>query len=146
MLFKISKCKAMVLNGAREPNTWTLYKEALEATNSYKYLGVTISSTRLTSLYTKHFDNISQKVNTRVNCIRHFGFSRDGLRPFTCIRMYKILVRPILEYAAQTLSYRHYYFSSTTTNKNSTRTPLGGDSFTLKLEKLQTATVRIQAA
>ena len=137
MLFNISKCKAMVLNGAKEPSTWSLYDEALETTNSYKYLGVTISSTRLTSLYTEHFNIIEQKVNTRVNCIRHFGFSRDGLRPFTCIRMYKVLVRPILEYAAQTLSYRHYYFNSTKTNENCNRTLIGGDSFSFKLEKLQ---------
>ena len=76
-------------------------------------------------------------MNTQVNCIRHFGFSSDGLRPFTCIRKYKVLVRPILEYAAQTLSYRHYYFNSKKTNENCNRTLIGGDSFSLKLEKLQ---------
>ena len=39
------------------------------------------------------------------------GFHRDGLRPTTSIKMYKALVRPILEYAAQVLSYKHYYFT-----------------------------------
>ena len=39
------------------------------------------------------------------------GYQRDGLRPEASIIMYKILVRPILEYAAQVLSYQNYYFT-----------------------------------
>ena len=39
------------------------------------------------------------------------GFEKDGLRPETSIRMYKTIVRPILEYGAQVLSYKHYYFT-----------------------------------
>ena len=76
----------------------------------YKYLGITLSTTRLTSLITKHVSHVIEKAEKRVNCIRHFGFTADGLRPQTSVEMYKILVRPILEYAAQVLNYRHHYF------------------------------------
>ena len=38
------------------------------------------------------------------------GFHSDGLRPETSTKMYKVIVRPILEYAAQVLSYKHYHF------------------------------------
>ena len=70
-----------------------------------------MSNTRLTSLITEHVSHVIENATKRVNCIRHFGFTSDGLRPQTSIEMYKILVRPILEYAAQVLNYRHHYFS-----------------------------------
>ena len=72
MDFKVSKCKVMVLNGANKGKTWELLEQELEVKKSHKYLGVTFSSTRLTSLYTEHFNNIVQKANKRINCIRHF--------------------------------------------------------------------------
>ena len=50
-----------------------------------------------------------EKAERRLQCIRHLGFHEDGLRIDTAIRMYKILVRPILEYCAQVLTYRNYY-------------------------------------
>ena len=34
-----------------------------------------------------------------------------GLRPDTAIKMYKLLVRPILEYGAQVLIFYHYYLN-----------------------------------
>ena len=80
--------------------------------NEYKYLGVTLSNKRQTSLITHHISAILGKADRRLNCIRHFGYHSDGLRPSTGIMMYKTLVRPILEYASQVLSYRHYYFNS----------------------------------
>ena len=76
-----------------------------------KYLGIILARTRLTSLYGKHMEQLLEKAEARVNAIRHMGFQKDGLRPETSIRMYKMLVRPILEYAAQVLSYKPYYFS-----------------------------------
>ena len=69
-----------------------------------------MSRCRQTSLYSKHISQIIAKAETRVNATRHMGFHSDGLRPETSIKMYKVIVRPILEYAAQVLSYKHYYF------------------------------------
>ena len=46
-----------------------------------------------------------------MNVIRHKGIQRDGLRPEASIRMYKIIVRPIQEYAAQVFSNQNYYLT-----------------------------------
>ena len=69
----------------------------------------TITSRRLTSLYTDYFKKIKEKANQRLQCIKHWGFHKDGLRPETALKLYKLLIRPILEYGAQVLIYDHYY-------------------------------------
>ena len=76
-----------------------------------KYLGVILSRSRLTSLYGPHITKVLEKAEAKANALRHMGFNRDGPRPETSIRMYKTLVRPILEYAAGALSYKHYYYT-----------------------------------
>ena len=114
MYYTIDKCKAMILNASStkaESLHFHLLNEELEIVQSYKYLGIVLSNTRLTSLYTLHISKVLEKAEKRISCIRHFGFDRDGLRPQTSIVMYKKLVRPTLEYAAQVLSYRHYYLN-----------------------------------
>ena len=70
-----------------------------------------MTTSRLTTLYRKHFGDVEEKkTEARVNVIRHMGFHNDGLWPKRASRMYKILVRSILEYVAQVLSYKHYLF------------------------------------
>ena len=109
MSFNIDKCKVMPLNCAKKNINLSIYNQPLEIVDSYKYLGILISRTRLTSLYSAHISRIIRKAEGRVNCIKHLGFKCDGLRPVTCIiKMFKVLVRPILEYAAQVISYRKY--------------------------------------
>ena len=100
MSFNISKCKIMVLNKSAMGVEFKLGQKSLEIVKIYKYLGVVFSSTRLTSLYTQHFVRVIEKAEKRFNCVRHFGFDSDGLRPATCLCMYKVLIRPILEYAS----------------------------------------------
>ena len=112
MSFNIDKCKIMVLNKSAKGVEFKLGQTCLEIVKIYKYLGVVFSSTRLTSLYTQHFARVIEKAEKRINCVRHFGFDSDGLRPATCLCMYKVLVRPILEYASQVLSYTHHYFTA----------------------------------
>ena len=112
MRFKIDKCKVMTLNLQIPKESFYLLGEEVKFVSEYKYLGVTFSNKRQTSLITHHISTILEKAERRINCIRHFGFQSDGLRPATSIMMYKTLVRPILEYAAQVLCYRHYYYRS----------------------------------
>ena len=112
MTFNIDKCKIMVLNRSVKGIEFKLGKKCLEIVKIYKYLGILFSITRLTSLYTQHFARLIEKVEKRINCVRHLGFESDGLRPATCLCMYKVLVRPILEYASQVLSYKHQYFTA----------------------------------
>ena len=128
----------MTLNSPRKDVDFKLGKTILKKITMYKYLGVVFSNKRLTSLYTHHFRRVIEKAEKRLNCIRHFGFDSDGLRPATCIAMYKVLVRPILEYASQVLSYRHYYFTSL----GKSRKIFEPTDFLLKLEEFQNRTLK----
>ena len=139
MDFKLSKCKVMVFN--RSPRTihrfFKLGNQYIEVVRVYKYLGITISTKRLTNLYSKHIDKVMEKAKRRLQCIVHMGFHADGLRIETSIRMYKLLVRPILEYCAQVLIYRNYYLTSAK-KSNTTRVR----DYTHKLEHFQTQALR----
>ena len=110
MSFKHDKCKILVLNASKKDHSFKILGKEVEIVKMVKYLGVLLSRSRQTSLYTSHISQMIAKAETRVNSIRHMGFHSDGLRPETATRMYKILVRPIMEYAAQVLSHKHYYF------------------------------------
>ena len=139
MTFNIDKCKIMVLNKAVKGVEFKLGKKGLEIVKIYKYLGILLSTTRLTSLYTQHFARLIEKVEKRINCVRHFGFDSDGLRPATCLSMYKVLVRPILEYASQVLSYTHQYFTA----PSRPRRIFEPSDFLLKLEQMQNRILKL---
>ena len=138
MAFNNDKCKVMMLNSPRKDIKFMLGEAILEIITKYKYLGVVLSNKRLTSLYTHHFKLVIERAEKRLNCIRHFGFDSDGLRPASCIAMYKVLLRPILEYASQVLSYRHYYFNV----PSKPRTIFEPTDFLLKLEQFQNRTLK----
>ena len=139
MSFNIDKCKIMVLNKNSKGIEFKLGQTSLEIVKLYKYLRVVLSSTRLTSLYTHHFARVIEKAEKRINCVRHFGFDSDGLRPDTCLSMYKVLVRPILEYASQVLSYKHHYFTAPSRPRQIFK-PL---DFLLKLEQFQNRILKL---
>ena len=109
--FNSDKCKVLALNVGLQGQVFHLMGKLLKLVQQAKYLGVILSRSRQTTLYSNHIARVLEKAETRANAIRHLGFHSDGLRPATSIRMYKTLVRPTLEYAAQVLSYKHYYFT-----------------------------------
>ena len=80
--------------------------------NKYKYLGIKISNKNQTNLYIEHFKNTIETAEKRFHRIFHNGFHRDGLRPETAIKLYKLMVRPILEYGSQVLTYQNHYLKS----------------------------------
>ena len=102
-------------------------------------MGVTFSTRRVTSLYLEFFSNVIKKAEKRLQCIKHYGFHRDGLKPKTAIKFYKLLVRPILEYAAQVLLYRHYYLHSTLDRTTILDEPT---DFVKKIEHFQTQALK----
>ena len=102
-----------------------------------RYLGIILSRRTLTTLYRNHITKVLKKAEARVNVIRHLGYHSDGLRPQTSIAMYKTLVRPTLEYAAQALSYKHYYF----TERKSVNVDEAPDMIKM-LEKIQNRTLK----
>ena len=100
MSFNNDKCKVLLLNASKKELSFTLLGEEVQIVKTIKYLGVMLSWCKQTSLYNKHISQMIAKAETRVNAIRHMGFHSDGLRPETSTKMYKVIVRPILEYAA----------------------------------------------
>ena len=110
MRFNTEKCKVMALNVRQKGLAFHISGETIEVVQKKKYLGIIFSRSRQTTLYGKHITKVLERAEARVNLIRHTGFLKDGLRPEISIRMYKTMVRPILEYGAQVLSYKHYYF------------------------------------
>ena len=111
MRFNTDKCKVLPLNVGLKNLAFKLGETSLKIVKRAKYLGIIISRGRLTTLYGDHIKQVLEKAEARVNAIRHQGYHSDGLRPQTSLTMYKTLVRPTLEYAAQVLSYKHYYFT-----------------------------------
>ena len=110
--FNIEKCKVLPLNAGTKGLIFKLMGKILKIVKRAKYLGITLSRSRLTSLYSKHIEKVLEKAETKTSAMRHLGYHRDGFRPETSVGMYKTLVTPTLEYAAQVLSYKHNYFTN----------------------------------
>ena len=129
MSYNISKCKVMMFNGPFKDTTFTLNNEILKTVNVYKYLGITLSSKYITNLFRQHYTSISEKANIKASIISRHGFHEDGLRLNTAIKLYKLVIRPVLEYCAQTLTYNRY----------NRQPPIAEPcDFAIKLEHLQT--------
>ena len=62
MEFNTSKCKVMVLNRSSTNLNFTLNDELLEIVKIYKYLGISITTRRLTTLYTVYFSKILESM------------------------------------------------------------------------------------
>ena len=108
MTFNTTKCKVLILNGAFNEGRFTLNEEVLDVVTTYKYLGVTLTTNYVTNLFKNHFQSILKRAKIRAAAIRCLGFSKNGFRVKTSIRLYKLLVRPILEFSAQSLAHAPY--------------------------------------
>ena len=137
MQFNIDKCKVLPLNVGMKGLIFKLMGKILKLVKRAKYLGVTLSRTRLTTLYSNHIERALEKAEAKTSAIRHLGYHSDGFRPETTVSMYKTIVRPTLEYAAQVLSYKHYYF----TNRRSVSVDETPDMIKI-LEKFQNRTLK----
>ena len=67
-----------------------------------------ITSNYVTNIFKAHFDYILDKARIRAATIRGLGFSKNGFRVKSSVMLYKLLVRPILEFCAQSLTYALY--------------------------------------
>ena len=100
MAFKTSKCEVMVFNGAPKTDTFTLNGDRLKIVDCYKYLGVTLTSKYVTNLFRTHFSDVIGRAKIKAAIISKQGFHEDGLRISTVIKLYKLLIRPLLEYGS----------------------------------------------
>ena len=122
MKFSSSKCKIVVLNRPERGLAFDLAGERLEIVPFWKYLGIHICRSG-TNSFKRYFEQVLKKAQTRLNCIRHYGFHKDGLNPCTALKLYKLLVRPILEYGAQVIDvYRNWSAPSSVKTRNISRT------------------------
>ena len=108
MSFNTDKCKVMILNGPSTSITFKLNGIILQTVETYKYLGVTLTSKYVTNLFQSHFTSILENAEVKAAIIRRHGFHEDRLRLKTAFKLYKLVIRPVLEYSAQTLSYGRY--------------------------------------
>jgi predicted secreted protein len=95
MVFNASKAMSELVQ--REP--WKLFGEAVEVTKSYKYLGVDlINNLNDWSGYLNRTIGKAERVSRDLAWI----FRRDnGLLPRSAATLWKAIVRPVLEYAAE---------------------------------------------
>ena len=96
--YNIDKCKVMVFGGEEEDRRICLLDgKELEEVERYKYLGV-IFDERLN--WKDHKKEILDKARRKAYLMFGFGISR-GLSTRSCVRLWEILVRPMLEYGAE---------------------------------------------
>ena len=98
----------MILNGPSGTAKFKLNDRILKLVESYEYLGVTLTSKYVSILFRLHFQDIIERARIKVGIIKKHGFHEDGLRLQTAIKLYKLQIRPVLEYCAQALSYDRY--------------------------------------
>ena len=108
MEFRNDKCRVMVFDVPAKGVEFKLYGDTLEIVESYKYLGVTLTSKYVNNLFRAHFSTIIERAKVKAGIIRRHGFHEDGLRLKTAVKMYKLIIRPVLEYCAQSISYSRY--------------------------------------
>ena len=108
MTFNTSKCKVMVFNSAIKQIIFTSDKTVLEIVHTYRYLGVIPSSKYVTNLFKAHFQYILQKAKRKAAAMRCHVFGTSGFRIKSSVKLYKLQVRPLLEFSAQSLSFIPY--------------------------------------
>ena len=103
--FSIKKSKIMIIHHKPKQHQqlqWHLGGETLGRVKTYKYLGVDLcqcvglGSNALP--FKDHHKRVLSKAETRLNMVKHLGMCKDGLRLPTAIKLYKLLVRPILHF------------------------------------------------
>jgi hypothetical protein len=99
------KSAVMVFNANKElrqkvrEQRWVLSGERVEVKKKYKYLGVDVV-TNLASWRT-HMERVIAKARFRSNDLLWMCRGDKGLRPRSAMTLWKAIVRPILEYAAE---------------------------------------------
>lgn len=103
--FNGEKSAVMLFNAnaeltARARNTeWTLFGEKVKVKKEYRYLGVDVRTN--TADWRTHMGRTLQKARDRSNDLLWMCRGDAGLRPRSAVTLWKAIVRPVLEYAAE---------------------------------------------
>ena len=109
--FAPAKCKVQIFNPKKHKKSknrsrkfkFTLYKKKLESVPRFKYLGILIENSR--NPFNEFISLQIEKAEKRLGVVRLLGFHKDGLKIKTAVKLYRLLIRPILEFAAQVVFY-----------------------------------------
>jgi len=110
MEFHPGKSKVLVFHQAALPKekaqrlSFLLGGAPLEILSEYKYLGIRVSNKGGVS-YKLFFEEMLSKAALSLARVIQYGFASDGLRPLTAVRLFKSIVRPVLEFGAQFASF-----------------------------------------
>ena len=108
--FSPDKSKVLVFHPTSQSkrSKFVLNDQPLESVTSFKYLGITLDATGAVGpglCYRTFFASSLSRAEKRLGAIQLLGARKDGLRPTTAVRLYKLLVRPILEFGAQIIPF-----------------------------------------
>ena len=129
---------------AKRNPVFILNNKPLEVVSSFKYLGIIISYKGDVSgaprqggekrAYKDFLSDILSKAEKRVNLVCLLGSHMDGLHPVTASRLYKSLIRPILEFGGQLISYNEAQVRKLEVCQNKTLRRLLGFHVNTKIE------------
>ena len=106
--FNSTKCKILKMH-KKSSAALKLGPDILEVVAHYKYLGVPLGrgmhESSRPSPFGRYYDRIHAKATARSMVTRFLGAKGDGLRPKTGLKLYCMLVRPILEYASPVIIF-----------------------------------------
>ena len=92
-----TQCVIFSLRKPTNPYPLTLHNKEIKITEEAKFLGVTLDR-GLT--FKPHIDQISMKAAQRINILRAIAGTTFGGDTKTLLKLYKSLIRPIIEYAS----------------------------------------------
>ena len=90
----------MVFNCAAKTNIFTLDTTTLDIVQTYKYLGVILTSRYVTNIFKAQLQHILQRAKTKAAATRCRVFGTPGFRIKSTVKLYKLQVRPLLEFSA----------------------------------------------
>ena len=86
------------VNRNNEALDLVIYGESVPYENNPKFLGITFDRNMT---FKKHFENLEKKIQDRLNILKILSYDKNWrLEESLLIKMYKVLVRSVLDYAS----------------------------------------------
>lgn len=95
--FRWNPSKCALVNYRSSSRPITLYDIPIPVVPSYDYLGVPINTSGVDN--NLFFNSTSKKARSSMALFRRIGVHQYGLGLYTALRVYKVFIRPILEFA-----------------------------------------------
>jgi len=107
--YNTDKCK-IVTAGTEEKRKekkkkmkWNLHGKEIEAVDEYKYLGIEMG--KHTRPWTSVFDRKTKSAERMIERVVHSGFKAGRTDADTCVKIWRAIIRPILEYGMEIIHW-----------------------------------------